>query len=161
MIGPIPLPLTTVAATGWTHKVTIGHADIAALGAGTTGVIQIFPGVSGVTGPTQMLVRNVAFDLETPFDFSDAGITSLTVQAGFTGGDVDALMEATELALDGTEILGFIAKATTQPLIVVAADTIDLLFTVANGGSPLLNETTVGELHVYFTAIDTKELRHV
>lgn len=161
MTGPIPLPLTTVAATGWTHKNILTHADIAALGAAATGVIQVFPGVSGVNGPTQMLVRNVAFDLVTPFDFSDAGITSLTVQAGFTGGATAALMEATEIAVDGAEILGFIAKATTQPLIVVAADTIDLLFTAANGGSPLLSEATAGELHVYYAAIDSKVLRDV
>ena len=161
MTGPIPLPLSTTAKWNVTHKVIITYADLVALGASATGVIQIFPGVSGVSGPAQMLVGNVFYDLVTAFDFSDSGITSLTVQAGLTGGDTDAYLAATEIAADGTEILGLVASTTTQPAIIVAADTIDLLFTAANGGSPLLSETTSGEIHVYFKILATKELRTV
>jgi hypothetical protein len=43
----------------------------------------------------------------------------------------------------------------------VAADTLDALFTVANGGSPLCSEATSGEVEVYLFVVDLNRLEDV
>lgn len=129
-----------------THKVVIDYADVAALGAGTTGTIAIIP-ASG-TFPAGTTARFAGMQLVTAFDASDASINSLLVEVG-DGGDTDRLLTQTQLAVDGTEILYKVEGAVTQPYSYLVADTIDALFTVAGGGTPTLAEITSGELHIY------------
>lgn len=129
-----------------THKVIITYTDLVALGANATGTIAIIP-ASG-TFPAGTKARFAQLDLVTTFDFSDAGITSLLIEVG-DGGDTDRLLTQTQIAVDGTEVLSKVEGAVSQPWAYQAADTIDALFTVANGGSPLLNEATSGEVHLY------------
>lgn len=149
----IPLPEQSVALTGFSHKVVLTYADVAALGAAASGTIAIFP--SANTFAAGMCCQRVALNLKTTFDFSDAGITSCLVEVG-DGGDTDRLCAQTELAVDGTEILFFAAPQTAYAYPV--ADTIDAKFTVANGGSPLLSETTSGELEIYLMLVDLNDL---
>lgn len=130
-----------------THKLIITYADIAALGAATTGVIALVP-ASG-TFPAGTTFRFAGLHLVTAFDFSDTGITSLLVEIGITGGDTDKYLTQTQIAVDGTEVIYKVEGATTQPASEGTADSVDALFTVANGGSPLLSECTSGELHLY------------
>lgn len=129
-----------------THKVIINAADVAALGAATTGTIALIPKTG--TFPAGTKARFAQLDLVTAFDFSDAGITSLLIEIG-DGVDTDRLLTQTQIAVDGTEVLYKVEGAISQPYAYTAADTIDALFTVANGGTPLLNETTSGEVHIY------------
>lgn len=131
-----------------THKAIITYADLAAASAATTATFQIFPLVSGTTFPAGTVARFAGMNLVTAFDFSDAGITSCLLEIG-DGGDTDRLLTQTELAVDGTEVLYKVEGATTQPYAYLVADTIDALFTVANGGSPLVTEATSGEVHIY------------
>lgn len=138
-----------------THKLIITYADIAALGAATTGVIALVP-TSG-TFPAGTTFRFAGMHLVTAFDFSDTGITSLTAQVG-DGGDTDRLLTATEICVDGTEILHKVEGAVTQPYALLAADTIDVLFTCANGGTPTLAECTVGEVEIYLHITDANAL---
>lgn len=135
---------------GATHKVVIDYADVAALGASATGTIPMIP-ESG-TIPAGTLVRCTGMRLVTAFDFSDAGITSLLAEVG-DGGDTDRFLAQTELAVDGTEVL--YAAGLAAGYAYLAADTVDVKFTAANGGSPTLAEATSGEVEFY---LDVKDL---
>lgn len=144
-----------------THKVIISYTDIAALGASATGTLALLPintaGAFTKTFPAGTVARFAGLNLITAFDFSDTGITSLTVQIG-DGSDTDRLLTSTELAVDGTEILWKVEGATTQPYAYLAADTIDALFTAANGGTPTLAECTSGEVEIYLHVTDSNAL---
>lgn len=142
----IPLAPTDAKFLLATHKVVLTYADVAALGAGTSGVIAILP-TSG-TFPVGTTARFAGMQLITAFDFSDAAINSLLLEVG-DGNDTDRLLTQTETALDGTEILYKVEGAVTQPYSYLVADTIDAKFTVAGGASPTLAEATVGEVHIY------------
>ena len=142
----VPLSPTDAMFNLATHKVVIKAADVLALGAGTTGTIAIFPKTG--TFPAGTTARFAGLELITAFDASDASINSLLVEVG-DGSDTDRLLTQTETAVDGTEILWKTSAASTQPYSYLVADTIDALFTVAGGASPLLNEINAGEVHLY------------
>lgn len=145
------------ARHGANIKVIVSYTDVAGIGASAAGVLQVFP-ASGSTGmPAGTRVSNCRFNLTTAFDFSDAGITSLTAELG-DGADPNRLITSTELAVDGTEILYKAEGAVTQPYVYLAADAIDITFTAANGGSPLLSECTSGELEVYMNITTEDDL---
>jgi hypothetical protein len=135
-----------------THKVILTYADLTA--AATTQTITIFP--SSGTFPAGTVARFTAMRLITPFDFSDSSINSLLLEVGDT--DTDRLLTQTQLAADGTYVSNKVSSASTQPYAYDAADTIDALFTVAGGGTPLLNEATSGEVEVYLHITDLADL---
>jgi hypothetical protein len=132
-----------------THKAIVTYVDVAALGASTTGVLPIIPKTGNFAVGTTF--RFAYMHLVTAFDFSDAGITSLLIEIGITGGDTDKYLTSTEIAVDGTEIIHKAESAVTATASENTADSVDILFTVANGGSPLLSEATSGEVHFYIT----------
>jgi len=134
-----------------THKVVLTYTDVAALGASATGTIPLIP-TSG-TFPAGTVARFAGLQLITAFDFSDTGITSLLIEVG-DGSDTDRLLTQTELAVDGTEIFYKASAASTQPYAYLVADSIDALFTAANGGTPTLAECTSGEVHLYLHVTD-------
>ena len=144
-----------------THKVILTAADVAGLGASATGTLALFPintnGSFTKTVPVGTVARFAGMNLITAFDFSDAGITSLTIEVG-DGADPNRLLTATEICVDGTEILHKVEGAVTQPYAYLAADTIDVLFTCANGGTPTLAECTVGEVEIYLHITDNNAL---
>ena len=148
----IPLPKETTALTGYTHKVVVDYADVAALGASAAATLAIYPGTG--TFPAGTVCDRVALNLVTAFDFSDAGITSLLVEVG-DAGSTARLCAQTQIAVDGTEVL-FFAQQTSYAYLV--ADTIDAVFTAANGGSPLLSECTSGKLEIYLGLHDLNNL---
>lgn len=147
----IPLSPTDARYHLATHKVQIVASDLAAFGASATGTLPLIP-TSG-TFPAGTVARFAGLQLITPFDFSDAGITSLLIEVG-DGGDTDRLLVQTEIAVDGTEILYRASAAATQPYAYLVADSIDALFTAANGGTPTLGECTVGEVHIFLHVTD-------
>ena len=154
----IPLPLETVALTGFTHKVIITHADVAALGSGTSAALAIFP--SSGTFPAGTAVFNAALNLTTAFDASDAAVNSLLVEVG-DGTDPNRIIDQTEIAADGTEILFAASLVATKPYAYLAADTLDATFTVAGGGSPTLAEVNAGELEIYLQIVNLNNLEVV
>lgn len=136
------------------YKANITFTDLIALGASATGTIAIYP-ESG-NGPAGMYISRCAMNLKTAFDFSDAGITSLLIEVG-DGGSTARFLAQTEIAVDSTEILYKEGTAASAGFAYVVADTIDAKFTAANGGSPTLAETTVGEVEVYLQVIDLNQ----
>lgn len=142
----VPLAPTDAMFNLATHKVIITASDVAALGAGTTGTLAIYPRTG--TFPAGYTARFAGLELITAFDASDAAINSLLIEVG-DGGDTDRLLVQTEIAVDGTEILFRTSAANTQPYAYLVADTIDALFTVAGGASPTLAEINAGEVHLY------------
>jgi hypothetical protein len=133
------------------HKVIINFADVAALGAGTTGTLQIVPEAG--TFPAGMQFRFAALKLTTPFDSSDAGINSLLIEIGDSG-NTARLMPQTQIHIDGTEIFNLVP---TGGLAIAynVADKVNATFTVAGGGTPTLAETTVGEVEIYLWIRDS------
>jgi hypothetical protein len=136
------------------YKAKIGHADVAALGGGTTGTIALYP-ESG-NGPAGMYVSRCALNLLTAFDASDAAINSLLIEVG-DGGSTARLLAQTEIAADGTEILDKEGTAASAGYAYVAADTIDAKFTVAGGANPTLAEINAGEVEIYLQVIDLNQ----
>lgn len=130
-----------------THKIVLNYADIAALGANTTGVIPLVP-ASG-TFPAGTHFACAKTHLVTAFDFSDTSINSLLIEIGITGGDTDKYLTQTQIAVDGTEVIYEAMSAATSPKNENAADSVDALFTVAGGANPTLAECTSGEIHIY------------
>lgn len=127
-----------------THKLTLTYVDIAALGASTTGTIQIIP-LTGLV-PVGSTVRCARIDLITAFDFSDAAINSLLVEVG-DGNSTARFLTQTEIAIDGTEVLHKVSGGLEYSY--PSEDGVDAKFTVAGGGTPLLNECTSGEIDIY------------
>lgn len=150
----IPLAPEVTYLMGATHKVVLDYSDVAALGASATGTIAILPTGTN-TVPAGSLVRCIALNLITPFDFSDAGITSLLGEVG-DGGNTARLCAQTELAADGTHIDW--KAGTGIDYAFTAADTVDIKFTAANGGTPTLAECTSGRLEIYLRAFDLNAL---
>lgn len=139
-----------------THKIIIYASDVAALGAGTTGTLVLFPFTG--TFPAGTTVRFAGINLKTPFDSTaDASINSLLVEVG-DGGSTARLLAQTQLAVDGTEIL-FAASALMYSYPI--ADTVDALFTVAGGASPTLAEINIGELEIYLYITDMNRIENI
>lgn len=150
------LSITDHRAYNANFCVTVTYEDIAALGANASATLQLFPKTG--TLPPGTCVRNVKLVLVTAFDFSDAGITSMLIEVG-DGGDTDRFLASTQVAIDGTEVLYKGPSISTAPYTYDAADGVDLLVTVANGGSPLLNECTSGVLEIYLQVDDWRYMR--
>lgn len=149
----LPLPAESVALTGYSHKVIIEAADVAAL-ATDTAALPIIP-ASG-TFAAGLVCERVALKVVTPFEFSDGDINSLLAEVG-DGGDTDRLCAQTE-TFSGSEV-PFFASATNYAY--AAADSIDVTFTAAGGLGPLLSACTVGELEVYLKLVNLNELESV
>lgn len=144
-----PLSPSDRAYWGATHRIKVGHADVAALGASAAVALNIFPGSGTNTAGLKFAV--IAVILRTAFDFSDSAINSLTAEIG-DGGDADRFLVSQELAVDGTEILYKAGPGSTSPFIYTSADTVDLTLTASGGANPTLAEATSGEVDIYVFA---------
>lgn len=150
-----PLSLEEQAETGFTHKAIIKAADVAALGASTTGAIAIYPYVNGI------VFRDAATKLVS--GFVGESVTNLTIEVGWNGASTDdpnGLIEATELATAGTEVLyqlgngvAFATKVTGYAPL--DAGNIEAAFTSTGAN---LSVITAGEVHVYLTAYDMSKV---
>lgn len=159
----IPLNAETSARTGFNYKVVLDYVAVAALGAVTTGTIQLLPTgnglIPGTTNvPVGFSVLRTGFYLETAFDFSDAAINSLLLEVG-DDGSTNRFQGQTQIAIDGTEIIYEVTKATSLPYSYNTANGIDLFLTVAGGGSPTMVECTSGKIHIFFFCVDLNDLK--
>lgn len=153
----------TVLQTGFNYKWVLTYADItAAAGASDTSIaIPLLPFTSGKTFPAGTCVHRVAMNLITAFDASgDASINSLLFEVG-DGTDPNRFIGQTQVAVDGTEILFDAGAVSTRPYAYLAADTLDVTFTVAGGSDPTLDELTSGELEIYAFITDLNDLEVV
>ena len=134
------LPYESKAATGFTHKVVVTHSDITESTADTDQTIAILSVAAGD------IVEKAAYKLVTAFsDASDSALNDTKVQVG-DGGDTDRYIAATQVNVNGTEVL-FAANANTTSYAYTAADTVDLL--VESMTAKSLSDLDAGEIHIY------------
>jgi hypothetical protein len=134
------LPAETKAATGFTHKAIVTHVDITETTADTDQTIALLSVAAGD------VVDKAAYKLVTAFsDASDSALNDTKVQVG-DGGDTDRYIAATQVNVNGTEVL-FAANANTTSYAYTAADTVDLL--VESMSAKSLSDLDAGEIHIY------------
>lgn len=156
-----PLAYEETVKSGFTHRCTIPYSTAATVGgAATTATVAILDVPVGT-----VVTDRCAYVNTEAWDASDASINSLTISVG-DDGDVDRYMQVTtpQLAEDGTEVDYFISLAgaapatSTAPFVYTTANTVDVVFTVAGGGSPLMNELTSGSVDIYLQVFSLKDL---
>jgi hypothetical protein len=155
-----PLSGQTKATKHFNYKCVIKASDdFTSADTGTTKSFQVFPiAGSSSTFPAGTRVTDAAYECVTAFDSSgDSSINSLLMELG-DGTDPNRFLGQSQLAVDGTEVLFGTMNSSTAPYVYLAADTLDLLFTVAGGGTPTIAEVDSGEVHVYFRVEDLNEL---
>jgi hypothetical protein len=148
-----PLSLEEQAKTGFTHKSIFTYSDIAtAAGAATAVSMNVLPYTAGTA------FQACAYKV-VGTGFVGPSITNLTVELGWNGATTDdpnGLIEASEIATAGTEVLyllgngvAFATKVTGY--VALDAGNIQAVFT-ATGAN--LNVLTAGEIHIYLKAVD-------
>ena len=134
------LPAETKAATGFTHKSVVTHEDLTLTTADADQTIALLSVVAGD------VVEKAAYKLVTAFsDASDSALNDTKVQVG-DGTDTDEYIAATQVNVNGTEVL-FAANVNTVPFAYTAADTVDLL--VESMTAKSLSNIDAGEIHIY------------
>lgn len=134
------LPAETKAATGFTHKAIVTHVDVTESVADTDQTIALLSVAAGD------VVEKAAYKLVTAFsDASDSAFNDTKVQVG-DDGDTDRFIAATQVNVNGTEVL-FASQANTTAYVYTAANTVDLL--VESMTAKSLSDLDAGEIHVY------------
>lgn len=137
------------AANGWTDELKVTFTDFLVANAGT--LADRATKVFSYTVPAGTQLRNIAARLDTAFTDSGSG-DELNVEAGLTGGDVDAYLTTAALHTSQTEITYVantgVALDNENGVVFAAADTIDFLFTpdLSTGTAYSLNELTAGSV---------------
>ena len=143
------LPAETKAATGYTHKCIVTHSDITESTADTDQTIALLSVAAGD------VVEKAAYKLVTAFsDASDSNLNDTKVQVG-DGADTDRFIAATQVNVNGTEVL-YAANANTTSYAYTAADTVDLL--VESMTAKSLSDLDAGEIHVYLAVTKLSDL---
>ena len=143
------LPVETKSATGYTHKAIVTHADLTEATADTDQTIALLSVAAGD------VVEKAAYKLVTAFsDASDAAFNDTKVQVG-DGTDTDEYIAATQVNVNGTEVL-FAANVNTVPFAYTAADTVDLL--VESMTAKSLSDLDAGEIHIYLAVTKLSSL---
>jgi hypothetical protein len=143
------LPYETKAATGFSHKAVVTHTDLTEATADTDQTIALLSVAPGD------VVEKAAYKLVTAFaDASDAAFNDTKVQVG-DGTDTDEYIAATQVNVNGTEVL-FAANVNTVPFAYTAADTVDLL--VESMTAKSLSNIDAGEIHIYLAVTKLSSL---
>ena len=143
------LPANTKAATGFTHKIVVTHSDLTETTADTDQTIAILSVAAGD------VVEKAAYKLVTPFaDASDSAFNDTKVQVG-DGTDTDEYIAATQVNVNGTEVL-YAANVNTVPFAYTASDTVDLL--VESMTAKSLSDLDTGEIHIYLAVTKLSSL---
>ena len=143
------LPAETKAATGFTHKAIVTHVDLTLTTADADQTIALLSVAAGD------VVEKAAYKLVTAFsDASDAAFNDTKVQVG-DGTDTDEYIAATQVNVNGTEVL-FAANVNTVPYAYTAADTVDLL--VESMTAKSLSDLDAGEIHIYLAVTKLSSL---
>ena len=143
------LPVETKSATGFTHKAIVTHVDLTESTADTDQTIALLSVVAGD------VVEKAAYKLVTAFaDASDSALNDTKVQVG-DGTDTDEYIAATQVNVNGTEVL-FAANVNTVPFAYTAADTVDLL--VESMTAKSLSNIDAGEIHIYLAVTKLSSL---
>lgn len=142
------LTLQEQAATGFTDKFVLTHADLTETGADTDQTIPLLAVKAGT-----VVGSEVGYKLVIPFeDASDAALNTTKISVGET--DTDRFLTATEMNKNGTEVLYKVTAnaVDTLPFAFTADDTIDA--TVESMSAKSLVDIDVGEVHLYLHLFD-------
>jgi hypothetical protein len=143
------LPAETKAATGFTHKAVVTHEDLTLTTADADQTIALLSVAAGD------VVEKAAYKLVTAFsDASDGAFNDTKVQVG-DGTDTDEYIAATQVNVNGTEVL-YAANVNTVPFAYTAADTVDLL--VESMTAKSLSDLDAGEIHIYLAVTKLSSL---
>jgi hypothetical protein len=134
------LPAETKAATGYTHKAIVDHADLTEATANTAQSITLLSLAAGD------VVSSGAYKLVTPFqDTADSAFNTTAVTLNAAG---SALISATETNVNGTEVF-YKAHTATAPLTATSASTVAASF--ASMSAKSLSALNAGEVHFFFS----------
>ena len=137
------------APRGYTHRFAITHADLTETTANTAQTIAL------VTLPVGTVVLRSAMYLKTPFQDSADGAHNATGLIVGDSGDTDRLLTATELNVNGTEIL---AKAwpSTVPYAAASSTVVNAIFSSMSAKNLAALDT--GEVWIYLAVADLTTL---
>jgi len=129
------------AATGFTHRVRLTHADLTEATANTAQTIAIF------TVAARDYVQDVAFNLVEAFENSaDTAYNTTTLIVG-DGGDTARYIASAELNDNGSEILAGPGVNAKCRYAYVTADTIDAIF--GSMAAKSLSSLDTGKLDIF------------
>lgn len=135
--------------TGFTHKIILLAADLAALTDNTAA--SVYPTFNGsTTFAAGLYVRDAASRVVTAFTSSGGAITTFSFSVG-DGSSGTAYINAQDLKTAGYTA-GFNA---TKPAIYSAADTLDVTADIAGQTMASLN---AGEVHLYLSLVELSKL---
>lgn len=135
------LPIETKAATGYTHKAIVTHADLTETTAATAQNLTLLSLVAGD------VVQNAAFKLVTSFaDAADSANNTTTMTLNGAG---SAVVASTQANANGTPVL-YKAFTATAPVTVASGTSTVQLAVGAPAATKTLAALTTGELHVFF-----------
>lgn len=142
----VSLTALEAASCGFTHKITIDYADMAALTSATA--YSIYPAYNSTATDTYLLVKDAAVYVETAFNaFQSDGTTAVTLVATVgDGSTANAFIASTSL-----KTAGWIKGAQTTSLIP-AGDIVKFTPTFGASGDP--TKTTAGKMHIFLTIAD-------
>lgn len=140
-----PLALHEIAATGFTHVVNIGFADLST--AGLTKTLAIYP-ESGTTA-IGTAVEKAAAEVVTAF----VGCATLVLEVG-DDGDVDRNLVSFDMK--STAGTWKHTVPSTTPSVFNAANTVDALFTATTNN---LDALTAGEVNIYLRIVELQNLK--
>jgi len=138
------------ASSGYTHKITVKAADVAALTSATA--YSLFPAFNSSSTDANLLVKDAAVYVETAFNaFQSDGTTAVTlvITVG-DGSTANAYVASTTI-----KTAGWIKGAQTTNLIP-ASDIIKFTPTFGASGDP--TKTTAGEMHIFLQLVDGANL---
>jgi len=142
----VSLTALEAASSGFTHKITVKAADVAALTSATA--YSLYPAFNSSSTQGNLLVKDAAIFVETAFNaFQSDGSTAVTLVATVgDGSTANAYIASTTL-----KTAGWIKGAQTTNAIP-AGDIIKFTPTFGASGDP--TKTTVGEMHIFLQLVD-------
>ena len=147
----VSLTALEAASSGFTHKVTVDYADVAALTSATA--YSVYPAFNSSSTQANLLVKDVAVYVETAFNaFQSDGTTAVTL--AITVGD--ASTANAYIASTSIKTAGWIAGAQTTNKIP-ASDIIKFTPTFGASGDP--TKTTAGKMHIFLQLTDGDDLK--
>ncbi len=140
------------SVSGFTHIIKVEASDLTETAANTAQTIEVAPTVVGSA------VSHCAMRLITPFeDASDGAFNTTLLEVG-DGVDPNRFLTATQLNVNGTEVLAKITanSVATLPFAYEIVDTVDLVFGSQSAKS--LVDIDVGEVWIYIHLFDLTSL---
>jgi hypothetical protein len=129
------------ASSGFTHKIVITYADVAALTSGTA--YSIYPTYATTATKTLLLVDKVATCIKTAF--ASAGNT-ITLVATIGDGTTANLFQASTT----WKTAGWIVGANTTSKILAG----DIIKFTPTAGTEAITTLTAGEAHIFLNIVD-------